>query len=288
MRPALINVGGITFLMDQDTRELVGVQRSDSSIRLFSLTEAVAPAEPGPQPFVDLELSFGAAAVLTYDPEATYPSDSLQFEVQTLAALVAVYANAVTFQNVNQGAIVPISAGNLQIQLAQDIGPASSPSFVTVTATGQLIGKGTGTDDLPPAGYIGEIIRDTSNTPGVSAANPVSLAASVTPYVIRHIVLNPGDYDLHGMHVIITDGATTIGTILCGVSGTMGLPPAQWSGSQVRAQAALAVPFNPQTVAPVRDLKVHTGLTQDVYLIAWAQLGGALPCWGDLWARRKR
>ena len=70
----------------------------------------------------------------------------------------------------------------------------------TKTFDGQLIGKGTATNDNAAAGYIGEYISSSVSAQNVGTSNQYSDITSIT--------LGAGDWDVSGMTDYVSNGAT--------------------------------------------------------------------------------
>lgn len=89
------------------------------------------------------------------------------------------------------------------------VSPTVSPTFTgTMTAeagtfSGQLIGKGTATNDAAAAGYIGEFLSSA-----VASASAVSLT-SATWANVTSILLTAGDWDVWGVVAFKLAGTTT-------------------------------------------------------------------------------
>ena len=86
----------------------------------------------------------------------------------------------------------------------------------TITVSGQLIGKGTATNDDASAGYIGEAVRSN-----VTAASAISLTNSGDYFDVTSISLTAGDWDVSGVVGFVNNSATTSYT-LAGISTTSG------------------------------------------------------------------
>ena len=135
----------------------------------------------------------------------------------------------------------------------------------TVTVSGQLIGKGTATNDSAAAGYIGEII---------SASVLIGAAISLTldsPANITSISLTAGDWDVSGA-IWFTGGATTTVTYLVGaVSATSATLPTRGDSNYTSNPHGGATLFNNAAAGyMIGPYRVSLASTTTYYLVTQA------------------
>jgi hypothetical protein len=153
-----------------------------------------------------------------------------------------------------------------------------------VTVTGQLIGKGTATDDSAAAGYLGEI-QASQLVLGTAVGLTTNVAADIAPA----LALTPGDWDVSA-NVIFNVGAADTMTVwqawLNTVSATAPTPPG--GGHQVgRGSVAGAQALGATLAIPPQRFSVNASTI--VYLSGVAtHSGGVLLAYGALRARRVR
>lgn len=133
-------------------------------------------------------------------------------------------------------------------------------SAATITATTQLIGKGTATNDSAAAGYIGEAITASA------AAGTVSLTTATTAN-ITSISLTAGDWDVTGGVVFTTAATTSVTQAIAGVSTTTATLGADgtYSRNTIAAFVPGAVEWIDQVAPTVR---ISVAATTTVYLVA--------------------
>jgi hypothetical protein len=165
----------------------------------------------------------------------------------------------------------------------------------TKTFAGQLIGKGTATNDSAASGYIGEILgpitRVRSSKTGLTNSVCVNVCTST------NLTLTPGDWDIHGFVAIQPAGTTTITEMDFGVSktsatlpgsDTVGVPTAgevrfgMMVGGTAPGAGDLVYAISPYRVT------IASG-TQDLFLVAACFFAtSTLSVYGSLEARRIR
>lgn len=169
--------------------------------------------------------------------------------------------------------------------------PGANASFVMTAGTqtisgiktfdGQLIGKGTATNDSAAAGYIGEYVEATAGT--------TSFPTSGTAGDITSISLTAGDWDVTGMVDARRNGATWT-EFLAGLSTTSGnsTPTAGVAGVTIGGTTALAT-IDEHTIA-LPPLRFSLSGTTSVYLKFGATYTVATPNTGNnsIHARRVR
>ncbi len=90
------------------------------------------------------------------------------------------------------------------------------------TFSGQLIGKGTTTNDTPTAGHIGEVLTvSTGRNSGITLANGTTnnICASA-------VVLTPGDWDVSAFYGINFPPTTSYTSVIYGLNSTTATLPA--------------------------------------------------------------
>lgn len=152
----------------------------------------------------------------------------------------------------------------------------------TKTFDGQLIGKGTATNDSAAAGYIGEYIEGTQAATNTGAD---SVYADLTS-----ISLTAGDWDVSAIAQFSRNGATW-GNVECGISSTSGNSSSGLTNGVTKtlfnfASTSTAISFIPLFV-PV--MRVSLGSTTTYYLKIRADFSAGNPqAAGRLSARRVR
>ena len=150
----------------------------------------------------------------------------------------------------------------------------------TYTFTGQLIGKGTATNDSAAAGYIGEYV--SSAVTSTTAASSTGTTSDLTS-----ISLTAGDWDarLQGhwrVNALVADVLIGIGT----ASGDNQTGLIVGSNSATQTQTFIASGVQSQTVAPYR---VSLSATATIYYKYSSDFTGAAPdLRGIIAARRVR
>ena len=163
---------------------------------------------------------------------------------------------------------------------------SASPTLTgTLTAaagsfSGQLIGKGTTTNDSAAAGYIGEYIESVIATPGVSptSGNPIDVGS---------ISLTAGDWDVSGL--VVTSGSAVLTQVFAWVSATSATLPSPLSAGGFAA-------VNTPTAVATGTGSLVTGVarfslsgTTTVYLSTRATYTSTTPLtFGVIRARRVR
>ena len=147
--------------------------------------------------------------------------------------------------------------------------------------TGQLIGKGTATNDNAAAGYIGEYISAT-----VLSGSAVSLTGS-TPTNVTSISLTAGDYDLEAVTAI------SMTAISSGVAETTWISTTSATSPTIPNSGAFNQQY-PNTVTgtlvmPTGRIRMSLATTTTVYLEAETfASAGVVGAYGFLSARRVR
>jgi hypothetical protein len=147
------------------------------------------------------------------------------------------------------------------------------------TFAGELIGKGTATNDSAASGFIGEYV--SSNV----AVSTVSLTAG-TAANVTSISLTAGDWDVGGNVVFSPSGTTTVTDLQTSISTTS----ATQGGLTVRSGWAgtATTPGDLWGIATPGQ-RISIASTTTVYLVAFASFGvSTLTAGGTLWARRAR
>lgn len=167
------------------------------------------------------------------------------------------------------------------VQAALNELDAEKAALTGATFTGQLSGKGTGTDDAAAAGYIGEIIASE-----VLTASSVALTSSA-PKTITSIVLTPGDWDITGFVGINTAGGAVLTARQGGFSTTADTIDARLSFRQQDGGLTANAIF--RQGVPGTYVRVANGTTTTLYLTATATFAsGTASAFGAIIARRAR
>lgn len=149
----------------------------------------------------------------------------------------------------------------------------------TVTVSGQLIGKGTATNDSAATGYIGEFITAT-----IASGSAVSLTTATTANVTS-ISLTAGDWDVSGVVDYTANVATVIQSMKQGTSATTATLGAQDTFSTLVLGASVTT--DPANVAPT--VRISLASTTTIYLVANASFTiSTLSAYGTISARRQR
>ncbi len=116
----------------------------------------------------------------------------------------------------SSGAIIVKDGGITGAKLASNIAISSTGAITgsTITATTQLIGKGTATNDDAATGYIGEY---ASGTRAIASALNITAA---TPTNVTSVSLTAGDWDVSGTVGMIPSGSASITKYTIGISTT--------------------------------------------------------------------
>lgn len=151
------------------------------------------------------------------------------------------------------------------------------------TFTGQLIGKGTATNDSAAAGYIGEYISST-----VLSGAGVSLT-SVAAANVTSISLSAGDWDVWGS-VGFTPAGSTVTTNQGGwISTTSATLPTVPNGGAEVFNAPIQTAGAASNLLPVGLMRLNISGTTTVYLSAFAQFSVSTEtAYGFIGARRVR
>ena len=151
------------------------------------------------------------------------------------------------------------------------------------TFSGQLIGKGTATNDSASSGYIGEYV--SSN---VALGSAVSLTTAVVAN-ITSISLTAGDWDVWA-NVCFNQAGTTVVTTEYGWTSTANatLPTAPNSGAEFVLSQSTAAGVGPGCV-PAGIQRISIASTSTVYLSTDAAFSvSTLSAYGFIGARRVR
>lgn len=166
----------------------------------------------------------------------------------------------------------------------------------TKTFAGQLIGKGTATNDAASAGYIGEtmtISRVYSSKTTLSSGTAVNIGTTTS------ITLTPGDWEIHAWGGFETGASTTVSELDIAVSATSATLPAgdaffcpNSSGEAWATATYNAFVFgggqNGLALVPYRVV-IASGQTQTLYLVGKSIFGvSTMKVWGFMEARRMR
>lgn len=173
--------------------------------------------------------------------------------------------------------------GNNSSQLTFTMGTtdyASLNSSGVATFLGQLIGKGTATNDSAATGYIGEYV-----TASLASGSATSLT-NVTAKTVVSISLTAGDWDVTGVVDFHPDTTTTTTYLRAGISTTNNTLGAVDTYS-TNPFAIAVTSVDAAEITPTVRLSLST--TTTVYLIA---MGGfaisTLTAYGTIRARRMR
>lgn len=193
----------------------------------------------------------------------------------TISSTAPASSRTYTIPDAGGAANFVMSAGNQTISGVQ-------------TFSGQLIGKGTATNDSATAGNIGEQI-----IANLATGSAVSLSTGAAANVIS-ISLTAGDWDVSGC-IVFKPGATTSITILgAAISGTTGAVPAvigQNSGNDFLVQDSTAafVPGANDDSVVIPPIRVSLSGTTTTFLVAKATFSiSTLNAYGQIRARRVR
>jgi len=148
-----------------------------------------------------------------------------------------------------------------------------------VTANGQLIAKGTATNDSAAAGYIGEFASST-----IASASAVSLTTN-TAANVTSISLTAGDWDVYA-NGYFNGASATVTEWLVGISTTSASidPPPTYT--QIPASVTS---WTDQAAFPVAMRRVSIASTTTIYLVSRAKFSaGTQNAFGGILARRVR
>jgi hypothetical protein len=157
------------------------------------------------------------------------------------------------------------------------------------TFSGQLIGKGTATNDSAATGYIGEY---------ASAVLVRSLATglvSATPKTVISKTFDPGDWNVTGA-IGFTPGATTAVTqvIMAFSLNTNTLPAASDTyAAENSGETKIQAMYNSFTIGsdivfPMPTVRLLIAATTTLYLVARGSFTSTLDAYGEIRARRMR
>ena len=152
-----------------------------------------------------------------------------------------------------------------------------------LSATGQLSGKGTATNDNAAAGYIGEYVESV-----VASASAVSLTTA-TAANVTSISLTAGDWDVYPI-VNFTNGATTVLSLLVGwVSTTSATIPSSDLATRSDLDGGNMVPHRTKRTITPPSIRISLSATTTVYLEAYGEFSvSTLTAFGAIRARRVR
>jgi hypothetical protein len=162
-------------------------------------------------------------------------------------------------------------------------GGASTGAFTTLSATGQLSGKGTATNDNAAAGYIGEYV---SSSVAQASSIPAVLNTAVN---ITSISLTAGDWDVDGMVYYLPDGSTAWDLFLASVSTTSATQASRDTGGQgiLKVSGGFGTGISSGLYAPMRRISIAS--TTTVYLVGTISFSAGSPTmYGTIRARRMR
>jgi hypothetical protein len=150
----------------------------------------------------------------------------------------------------------------------------------TKTFSGQLIGKGTATNDSAAAGNVGEYVSSV-----VSSGSSVS-PNSVTWTNITSVSLTAGDWDVSGIVAINNTGTATYAN--AAVSLYSGTTTTDHIDGDNVAQSNSAV-SNAEASRVIPSYRVSIASTTSVYLKTYVNFTtGEATAWGRISARRVR
>lgn len=175
-------------------------------------------------------------------------------------------------------ALIPFAAG-----MSATTGAFSS----TLSATGQLTGGGTATNNSAAAGVIGEETKST-----IASASAVALTTGVAANVTS-ISLTAGDWDVSGVVHLTGAASTTIGGASGGISATTATLPVYSLGGADRSDCpafGAGTPFNGGGIDLVLSAtRVSLAVTTTYYLVSSATFGvSTCSAFGTIRARRMR
>ena len=148
---------------------------------------------------------------------------------------------------------------------------------------GQLVAKGTATNDSAPAGFIGEYVESI-----ITTGSEVSLTTGV-PANLTSISLTAGDWDVTGSVFLDLNAATVLANALFGFNTTSATPPA--IDSSKRAHFTWNSTNNwvgtPSATMPTCRFSLST--TTTIYFVCYANFStNTLAVFGSMRARRVR
>lgn len=160
------------------------------------------------------------------------------------------------------------------------------------TFSGQLIGKGTATNDNAAAGYIGEYLIQSRVE---SAATSVTTATSLN-VTSASLDLTAGDWDIEGMICYFPAGTTTVTNLFGSISKTSatlsgGDTTAVPTAGESRVNQAFPAAYVPGSEVTVPLPKTRASLTGNTsfYLVGRANFGtSTMTVFGSISARRVR
>ncbi len=175
--------------------------------------------------------------------------------------------------------IYSIPLGASALKLAKATGAATFAG--AVTANGQLIAKGTATNDSAAAGYIGEY-----PTPAVVLVGSAITLTTNTDANVTSISLTAGDWDVTGT-AVFTGGAITGTRSTAGVSTVSATLNS--STPLLYAQSPSVPTVNADVTVSVPNVRISISSTTTVYLVSNSSFSaGTAKAYGCLQARRVR
>lgn len=148
------------------------------------------------------------------------------------------------------------------------------------TFGGQLIGKGTSTNDDATAGYIGEAIRS-------SVTSAVSSTGTGQWFDITSISLTTGDWDISGQVIFTLNGSTQT-VALMAITSTSGNSATGQIDGDNRLPATVPVATNDSS-ATIANYRVPLASSTTYYLKARCDFSAGTPkAYGRISARRMR
>lgn len=171
------------------------------------------------------------------------------------------------------------------------------------TFAGQLIGKGTATNDSAPTGYIGEqfgpISRALASAVALTTATACNVGAATCPSTggTQSFTLTAGDWEVRGAVGFVIANTTTITRLTAAISATSATLPAtsttalptagevRYEWSQASAAPGSSVPITIQ----IPPFRVTVATTKTLYLVAQATFAtSTATTFGYMDARRIR
>ena len=211
----------------------------------------------------------------------TYSSNAIHFVINNSATDACTISTGSVFSCANA---IPITSGGTgsNTQNFVDLTTTQASIAGVKTFTGQLIGKGTATNDNAASGYIGEFI--SSNVPVGSA---ISLTSG-TPVNVTSISLTAGDWDVWGVVDTNAAGTTVQANVYGGIGTTSATIPTAPNGGAVASQ----FPSNfggANILLPVGIMRASISATTTYYLTCNSSFTVSTnSCYGFIGALRVR
>jgi hypothetical protein len=197
------------------------------------------------------------------------------------AANNAIYS---TSASVLTAGTLPIAAGGTgsTTQNFVDITTTQATIAGTKTFTGQLIGKGTATNDSAAAGYIGEYISSQVLV-GSAVTLTTATAANVTS-----ISLTAGDWDVEGTVALDYSASPAVSYFLAWISTTSATNPTVPNSGAYYCDGGAGAYNAVGKVTPVGRTRISLSGTTTVYLSVQETFTGTIKAYGFIGARRAR